>query len=263
MTEPSFADRVDSLNHPLARLVRDLLDRRGRHEHGLVLVDDWENIAQARAAGLEMVGVYTTEEADLARGDLPSAPMYHVAWRTAKKIFEVERASRAFALVRSPRPRSVAEVLSQAGDLVVLDQLALAGNAGAIIRTAAAMGVGGVVLVGEDHDLGDRRLIRSSRGYVFRLPVACCGPEEARQAARASARPISLASPQGDLDVRDWAGRQGERIVVLGSEKQGPSLVWEDLASERVRIPMPGLGESLNVSVAAGILLFARLRCGP
>lgn len=256
-------EHIDSLQHPQARLIQDLLRPAGRREWGLFLIDDEQNIRQYLQAGRPLRGLFSTDwdslPPDLRAWD---CERYTLSWRTAKKIFEVERSSRTFAVAPLMPPLTPEEVLNAPGDVVVLDQLALAGNAGAIIRTSLALGAAGVILIG-DHDLTDRRLIRASRGYLFRLPVAVTERTRFRDSLRQTERILSAACADGHLDVATWASRAGARLILLGSERYGPG---EDLlgqATERVRIPMDGRVESLNVSVAAGILLFARLSHHP
>ena len=250
---------VDSLNHPQAQLVRELLEPQGRQQQGLFLIDDDENIQAALKGGIKIRSVFSTDWEGLSES-LKAIPCshYQLAWRTAKKIFEVEKAVRTFALAILPPPLSLIELLSRSGDVVVLDQLALAGNAGAIIRTSLALEAAGLVLLG-NHDLTDRRLIRASRGYVFLLPIVVAEPHQLLRMFDSTSKVLSVATAKGEWEVESWSTLPGDRLILLGSEKHGPSDELLARAQERVRIPMSPHVESLNVSVAAGVLLFARL----
>lgn len=250
---------IDSLNHPQARLLLELLRPEGRRHHGLLIIDDAQNILQATRAGLEMEGVYCTDWEDQPEWlHAIQARHYQLSWRTAKKIFEAERNSRTFALAVPPPAMDPLTILSLPGDVVILDQLALAGNAGAIIRTSLALGAAGLLLIG-DHDLTDRRLIRASRGLVFHLRVAVTDRQSFLRFLERVPKILSVAAAGCDLEVHQWASQPEDRLILLGSEKYGAGADLSARAQERVAIPMDSRVESLNVSVAAAILLYARL----
>ncbi|MBE7559115.1 RNA methyltransferase [bacterium] len=163
-------------------------------------------------------------------------------------------------VVVQPQRRALSQLaLSQRPLLLLVEGVEKPGNAGAMLRTADAAGVDAVLFCDCPLDLYNPNLIRASLGTVFTLPaVATTGEEACAFLARQGIRPI-LAAPQAERDYFD-ADLSGPCAIVVGSESAGLSRTWEKLNALRVRIPMQGSSDSLNVSVAAAILLFEALR---
>jgi 23S rRNA (adenosine1067-2'-O)-methyltransferase len=255
---------VDSLLHPLAILIRQVLTRSGRMELNLILIDDEENIIRALDAGLEIHSLYYSGGEELStqllRKLTASAKIYEVARRTCKKLFENDRVTRVFAIAHTPAPHSLGRLLEIPHDIVVLEDLTISGNIGAIIRTSLAFGVGGMVLLNaRSVDIFDRRLIRASRGYVFSLPILTTTTEGFIRFCQQNTLPILVMAAQADHPVQYAASWSGRLVILLGSEKDGCSQALRDAATLQVQIPIHARVESLNVSTAAGIMLYNRL----
>jgi tRNA G18 (ribose-2'-O)-methylase SpoU len=254
---------VDSLLHPLASLIRKVLTRSGRMELNLMLIDDEENIVQALNAGLEIHSLcYSGGEMlslELIR-KLPSGVTVHeVAKRTCKKLFENDKISRVFAIARAPIARSLDSLLEIPRDIVALEDLTISGNIGAIIRTSLAFGAGGIVLLNAHPvDIYDRRLIRASRGHIFSLPVVTVTTPELIHFCNQKDLPILVMAAQADHLVDEVTILSQPLVIIFGSEKEGCSEALRTAATLQVQIPIEPKVESLNVSTAAGIMLYNR-----
>ena len=254
---------VDSLLHPLAILIRKVLTRPGRLELNLILVDDEENILQALDAGIEIHSLYhsggETLSPELISRLAPDASIHEVAKRTCKKLFENDKTSRVFAIAHTPPEHSLDNLLGSSRDIVALEDLTISGNIGAIIRTSLAFGVSGIVLLNaHPADIYDRRLIRASRGHVFSLPVLTATTTEFIEFCKQKNLPILVTDTQADPLVQEAADYPRPLAVVFGSEKDGCSQTLRNAASLQIQIPTVSKVESLNVSTAAGIMLFNR-----
>lgn len=263
-TKPIQAAFVDSLLHPMAVLIRRLLIPSERKELNLILIDDEENIVQAITANVTMVALfYAGEErpSDTLTAHLPPAtPIYEVSKRTCKKLFENDKVARLFAIAERPLPLPLEALAELPQDIVVLEDVTIAGNVGAMIRTALALGIGGMVLLNSDSmEIYDRRLIRASRGYLFTLPIVTATTEEFLRFCRHHCIDILATSSLADRTLPEIAVLPQRLAIVFGNEKQGCSQRLMDAATISVKIPTSQV-ESLNVSVAAGITLYSRLR---
>ena len=256
---------VDSLNHPLAGPIRKLLTREGRRELNQILIDDEENILQALEAGIEIDSVYFSGDdvvSDALRKILTAgATIHEVARRTTKKLFENDKLSRIFAIAGMPKPIGLEALKTIKKDVVVLEDLSISGNIGNITRTSLALGVGGILLLNMDPiDIYDRRLIRASRGYVFSLPMITASTTELLDYCKKNNETLLVTSANAEKTVDEIASIPERLLIVFGSEKEGCSPEIENAASLKVRIPIDARVESLNVSAAAGITLFNRVK---
>lgn len=265
MNEPSANNPffVDSLNHPLAGPIRKLLTREGRRELNQIIIDDEENISQALEAEIEIESVYFSGDdkvSDNLREKLTAgATIHEVAKRTTKKLFENDKLSRIFAIAETPKPIGLEKLKSITKDVVVLEDVSISGNIGNIIRTSLALGVGGMILLNMDPlDIYDRRLIRASRGYLFSLPVMTATTNQLIDYCKQNNQPLLVTSADAEKTVDEIASINERLLIVFGSEKEGCSPEIENAASLKTRIPINKKVESLNVSAAAGITLFAR-----
>lgn len=266
--QPSNASQnpylIDSLNHPLAGPIRQLLTREGRRELNQILIDDEENIMQALGAGVEIESVYYAGDeviSDVLRKNLTAgATIHEVAKRTTKKLFENDKISRMFAIAETPKPKGLELLKTIKNDIVVLEDVSISGNIGNIIRTSLALGMGGMILLNMDPlDLYDRRLIRASRGYMFTLPIITASTEQFLDYCKANKEILLVTAMEAEKTVDEIASIPERVLIVFGSEKEGCSPEIEQAATLQVRIPISEKVESLNVSAAAGITLYKRI----
>lgn len=160
-------------------------------------------------------------------------------------IAVVERWSTSLARVRIPdRPL-----------VLVAESIERPGNLGTIVRTACAAGADALVVCDPVTDPFHRDTVRGSAGALFEVQLATATAEAAIEWLRGRALRLVVTSPSGNCAYwdLDWPG--GVALVV-GSERHGLTQRWFDVADEVVSIPMPGPADSLNVAVAAGIVLF-------
>jgi len=167
-------------------------------------------------------------------------------------------------VVLARRPASGVERLSAVGDelslVVVLHQINNPVNVGAIVRTAEAAGVAGLISTKHTSDAFSPKALRGAMGSAFRLPIwSGANYVEAIEWCRAQGMTTVCSTLSADADhtAIDWIK---PTALVLGPESTGLSNDEIAIASQTVRIPMNGEVESLNVSVAAGILLFEAAR---
>jgi TrmH family RNA methyltransferase len=267
MSDPSKPadcdERVDHLLHPLAVQVSSLLTREGRLATREIIIDDEQNILQYRSTGAEVQRIFLAEDHDCSpaqiQGLAGAAPVSILARRTSKKLFGNERLSRVFAIAALPKLQALQQLPGIAGDVLVLDNLQISGNIGAIVRTAFALRAGAIVILDTDPiDLHDRRTIRASRGYLFRMPIVACATAELLEFANANAVHLVATSASGTTPIDAIAADPRQFWMILGAEKQGCAPALQQSAVYEVAIPIHPEAESLNVSVAASILMYVR-----
>ncbi len=246
--------------------LRDVnLRRHLEHEHGLFMAEGDKVIRRAAAAGFAPRSFLLTERRARALDDVVSgftAPLYVVSEDTAHRLvgFDLHRgALAAFHRRALPSPE---EVLTDARQIVVLEDLVDHTNVGAIFRNAAGLGVDAVVLSPRCADPFYRRSVKVSMGAVFVLPHTRLGdwyggPDLLREAGF---HLLALTPGEGSLPLREviTALAPHDRVgLLLGTEGDGLSAHWMERATVRTHIPMIDRDvDSLNVTAAAAVACY-------
>jgi TrmH family RNA methyltransferase len=253
---------VVALSRARERLLVHLRERRAREREGLFLV---EGIRSAREAleGRARVSfaVVSPRLAELAGG----AELRDRLTGARVETFELSDAELE-ARADTEAPQGVVLVCAEpepaaeppgSGPLLALDGVQDPGNAGTLIRAAAAFGVSEVVALDGTVDPYNAKAVRASAGALFRTTV--------RRARWHEIAPFLRA--RGPLFVGDMAGRDVASVrppvtwtLLVGGEGAGPRPDARAAATQAVAIPMPGGGESLNAGVAGSILLYMLTR---
>lgn len=235
--------------NPKVQQLRRLIGRRSsRSEEGAFVVEGRVLIAEAVASGWSIEAHY------VAAGEDPvddAGPAQVLAPGVAERVSDVETPSGLFAVVRE---RSVdLGVLTTASFVVVADRVAEPGNLGTMVRSAEAAGVDAVVVTPGTVDETNPKVLRSSAGAVFHVPIVRAGLDDV---ANGGLRLIGTSSHRGTPHTEaDWSGRIA---IVAGNEAAG--LDEDARISDWVRIEHRGRGESLNVAMAATVLCFEAVR---
>jgi TrmH family RNA methyltransferase len=142
---------------------------------------------------------------------------------------------------------------------VVVEGVEKPGNFGAILRTADAAGVDGVILAAGGTDLHNPNVIRAGLGALFSVPVAEAAPDMAINWLRKQGIRIVVTSPDAST-LYTGVDLRGPTAIVMGSEAEGLGPLWFENADEKVVIPMHGTVDSLNLSVSTALLLYEVVR---
>lgn len=207
--------------------------------------------------------VFVTESALSRFGAmLADVPVHVVTDRAAKALSDTVTPVGLVAVCSLPET-TLRDVLAESPRLVaVAVEISEPGNAGTLIRLADAMGADAVVLAGHSVDPYNGKCLRASAGSIFTVPVVSEPDASTAVAALAEAGLLVLATTvDGEVSLDD-ADLSAPTAWLFGPEAHGLPSDLADRATHRVRIPMPGNAESLNVASAAAICLYqsARLR---
>jgi TrmH family RNA methyltransferase len=245
-----LSERGTVLSEPLAftnpkvQRLRRLLGRRSsRSDERAFVVEGAVLIGEAIAAGWEIEAEFVGPGGSA----VTAAPVFDLADGVLERVASTERPQPNLAVVRPPLPEGV---LERASFVLVADALNDPGNLGTILRSSEAAGVEAVVLTPGSVDPFNPKAVRASAGAVFHVPVVTATLAEVRAAGL---RLIATSSHGGARHTAaDWSGRVA---IVVGSEAHGlPDDVGVD---DWVRIEHRGRAESLNVAMAATLLVFA------
>ena len=256
---------ITSRQNPFVLRCRELARRR---VDGIILLDGQHLVEEARKAGLR---VEAAAAGPRLAGEPAVARMLAELEAEGAEVFAAtESVMEAASPVRSPSGLVAVARFDLAGpqqvfrpgsDLVVAGVgLQDPGNVGALTRVADAAGSSGLVFSAGSADPLGWKALRASSGSAFRVPMATgISPEETCAAARAAGLRVVATCPATGSDLHE-TDLTGPLLVLMGGE--GPGLPADLIrsAEARLRIPMREPVESLNVAVAAGIVLFEAVR---
>lgn len=267
-----MADLITSSANPVLRRMRLLAERRHRRREGAFVVQGIQPVWQAVEAGAAIETLIVAPGL-LGRSSAAGGIAEMVAGQEAAGVRVARLSDELFGRLSDREgPPGLAAIVRgrvrRLGDLpsgprsifVALHEIGNPGNLGTIIRTANAAGAGGVVLVSQTTDPFDPAAVKASMGALFSLPVAQARDGE-EFFAWAAGRGMTVIGSSAGAETDFWAASYPRPLaLLLGAE--GTGLPEEVLArgDACVRIPMVGTAESLNLAVAAGLLLYEAMR---
>lgn len=257
---------IDSPQNPRIQAALGLRDRTERLRTGLTIVDGARESRRALESGIVVETAFVCRtlagnpdvEAVIRGLESSNGVIVEVSERAHDRLAFGNRRDGLILIVRTP-PADLAHLRpSQDPLLLVTEDVEKPGNLGAILRTADACGMDAVIAVGGT-DLFNPNVIRASVGTVFTVPVAA-GTAAEVQAWLADHR-IRPVAARVDAPIRYTdADLTGPLALILGSEADGLSADWNAPGIDAVGLPMHGVADSLNVSVAAAVLAFEACR---
>lgn len=260
---------ITSRQNPQVQYLKSLQQKKNRDRERKFIIEGWRFVEEALIARAEIemliFGAAAMDD-DRYRRLLTLAGErgiveFQVADNVLEIIVETEQPQGVAALVRQREPDLAAALQQHANPLLlVVDGVRDPGNLGTLIRTADAAGVTGVVLLAGTADMFNGKTLRATMGSIFHLPVQKNVALPALAELLASCgMPLMAADAAGTAPFYAVA-MTGPLAIAVGSENTGVSAEIRQMSAELVNIPMPGRAESLNVSIAAGILMFEAVR---
>lgn len=239
--------------------IKKLSKKREREKNGEFIIEGKRSVADAVKNGAEISYIIFCEtEEELFSSDIPQ---FSTDRKTFSEITDTESPQDVLAVAKI-RAAAEDDVFSAEHELfVICDRVQDPGNLGTIIRTADAAGGCPVILSPGCADLYNSKVIRSTMGSVFNLPILRDYPAD-KALSQLSARGFKTfcgALTDASVSLFD-ADFNGKCAIVIGNEGFGVSDEVISLCDCVVKIPMRGLAESLNASVSAGILIYEALR---
>jgi len=190
---------------------------------------------------------------------IPSSVLVEVSLPVFQKIAYRENSDGIIALAK-PKSHSLSDLnLPVNPFVIVLESVEKPGNLGAILRTADAAKVDAVIVCDPLTDVYNPNVIRSSVGCVFTVPLAVASQSETFSFLKDNRIRILAAELQAAQGYQDTDFTQA-CAVIMGTEADGLTKFWLDRADARIKIPMRGKIDSLNVSVSTAVLTFEAMR---
>jgi TrmH family RNA methyltransferase len=251
---------ITSIQNPRIKgLLRLRTNSRQRQRGGLFLVEGIDEIRLALGAGHRAEAIISAP--DITRRELgeTEGARFTVTDGIFNKLSFRENPDGWLGVFQRPVTQLADVRLSEPALLMVMESLEKPGNLGAILRTADATALDAVLVCDERADIYSPNVVRASRGALFSVPVVEISSQEGMDFVRERGIRVVAANPNAGIDYQQ-ADLSGSVAIALGTEDAGLSDFWLRKADVQVRIPMRGRVNSLNVSVAAALLLYEALR---
>ncbi len=238
-------------------------ERKGRDKHGLFLLEGDKSIREILDLGIYPELLYVRESSawlDIVARDFP---ILENKIRILSQSLFTELSDTVMAqdlIFVGQLIRSSIDALPGGEDVVVMDRIQDPGNLGTILRTAIAAGVTSIVVTKGTVDLYNPKVLRATAGSLFRCRIYYVDDYDSLlDRLNGLGLEIVCADIAGTVNLFDMV-KNGVQALVVGNEHQGPASELVEAAQQLVRIPMPGEIESLNVSVAAALLIYESYR---
>jgi TrmH family RNA methyltransferase len=264
-----MADLFTSLSNPLVKQARSLRQRKGRVETGLFLVEGIHHVGEAVEAGWDIQSVLYAPDlltSDFARDliarlETKNVRTQPVSAQVMDSLAEKDNPQGILALV-SQRARTLAGLpAAEVSSALALVSPQDPGNVGSILRTLDAVGADALFLLDGGVDVYHPSVVRASMGALFWKPILHASFDEFADWARRGGINLIGTSAHAETNYRA-AQFSLPWILALGSEQKGLSPAQLSACDLSVSLPMRGRASSLNLSVAAGILLYEWLGRG-
>ncbi|MCL2489028.1 MAG: RNA methyltransferase [Oscillospiraceae bacterium] len=255
-------DRITSRDNPLikemAKLAEDAAERR---RSGRFVIEGLRLCADAAATGLKII-------AALAAEDLPDSPelsnilaaagrVVVITPAVAKALGDTVTPQGVFCLCESPDIRRPAEEIDTGRPYAALEDIRDPANLGAIIRTAEALGIGGLILSAGCADIFAPKVLRASMGGAFRLPVFQTKdlPDTLERLQKRGMTAFACVLDRMAEKLGKIRFPRGS-IAVIGNEASGLSPRTTEVCLRQLTVPMTGAADSLNAAMAAGLIVW-------
>lgn len=255
---------LTGLQNPLVKAAAELKQKKYRQQRGEFLAEGLRTVEEAVAFKAAQQIFYTATEDERTLQLLEQAAFMQlkltcVSEAVMKKIADTETPQGIIAVCRM-QEQPLEQLLASGKLLLVLDRVGDPGNIGTMLRTADAAGVGGIILLKGTADIYAPKTVRSSMGSLFHVPVLSgVAEQEFIDNAKKAGYQLLVTALDG-ADNLYQADLKGRLAFVMGNEAGGVSASLLKQADKRVFIPMRGKAESLNVAMAAGIVMFEAMR---
>ena len=222
-----------------------------KYRKSAYLIEGWHLFEEAVQAGVTIEKIFALES---YRDQLASFPQ--TVWVSEDILLDLADSQTPQGIVAVVQKEEVEQADFSQGKFLFLEDVQDPGNVGTIIRTADAAGFTGVIVSEKSADIYSLKTLRSMQGSHFHLPIYRMSSQALLKAAKEAVIPVLATTLSKDsVDYRELPSIENF-VLVMGNEGQGISPLMAKSADQLVHISMKGQAESLNVAVAAGILIF-------
>ncbi len=249
-------EEITSVSNSKIKETVKLHQKKYRNETGLFLLEGHKPILEAFLAGIEIKAVFTTEK-HIEKFDFIKEKIILVTQAVLEKLSTTESMPEAAAIATQIKYSK--DTLKNKTRILLVENIKDAGNLGTLIRSACAFSMDGIILCGETVDIYNPKVIRSTVGALFKLPIIKLSLDETKELFKNS-KLIATVVNYKDTIHPEKINYKEPFILMLGSEANGLTKEAINLSDIKTTIPISSATESLNLSTAGSILLYISSR---
>lgn len=246
-------------NSRVKQIVKLRDDKKQRQRDGLMLVEGYDEISLALAAGHHPRTLFIAPELIHREIKDVTTEILTVSPAVFEKISYRENPDGWLGVFSIPRVSLDDLKLTQSPLIIVAESVEKPGNLGAILRTADAAHVDAVLVCDPRVDAYSPNVVRASRGTIFTVPIVETKNAQALVYLQKRGIRVLAATPSAEAEYTRQDLRQ-PLAVAVGTEDEGLSPFWMGQADIKVKIPMMGKVNSLNVSIATALIVYEAVR---
>lgn len=258
---------ISSPNNPKIKLIKSLYRKRERWKNKLFLIEGIRLVEEGIDNAYPIRDIIYTDELFNTQGGpeifekiQDHKNLIYMPFNLFKEISDTENPQGIMAVADFPS-RSMEESFKSEDPLIlILDEIQDPGNMGTIIRTADAFNIDGLIISEGSVDIYNPKVVRSTMGSIFRLPIYYVEDMLATVEDLKSKGFEIYTSSLGDTNYIYDVDFKGAKGIIIGNEARGVSEELYRLANGRVKIPILGQAESLNAAIASSIIMYEAIR---
>lgn len=255
---------ISSKDNEIVKLVKKLKEKKYRDIENAYVIEGVKLLKEAIKEKIPIKQIIICDDCEKSEA-ISKELMYEIAkyecTYVTNKIFkylsEVQAPQGILAIIEKNNKEG--NVNYSEDIIVALDDVQDPGNLGTILRTVDSVGIKQILISKGTVDAYNPKVVRSTMGAIFRVKIIECEDlEKSIKEARKHHYKVVITTPQAEKNIYDINYKK--KIIAIGNEANGVSNKIQSISDEKVKIPMLGKTESLNVSVATGIVLYEYVR---
>ena len=256
--------RISSKDNSLIKHIKRLKEKKYRDEYGEYVVEGLKLIKEALQENADIKHIVVCDGCDNSemieshlKYEMARLDFIYVPQNIFKLLSDVENPQGVLAVIG--KPNKEADINLNEDIILALDDIQDPGNLGTILRTADSVGLKQILVSKGTADAYNPKVVRSTMGAIFRVKVIeCDNLKETLKLLQSKEYKVMTTSLKAKKTIYEVDYKK--KIIVIGNEANGVSKEILNLADEKVIIPMLGKTESLNASVATGVILYEHVR---
>ena len=255
--------RITSKDNSIIKHIKRLKEKKYRAEYGEYIVEGLKLIKEAVQESAEIKYIVVCDGCDNSeiieshlKYEMARIDFIYVPQNIFKMISDVENPQGVLAVIRK---KTIDEINIKEELILALDDIQDPGNLGTILRTADSVGLKQILVSKDTADCFNPKVVRSTMGAIFRVNVIECEDlKHTLKELQNKEYKVMITSLKAKNSIYNTDYKK--KVIVIGNEANGVSKEIQTIADEKVIIPMLGKTESLNASVATGVVLYEYVR---